>query len=259
MLFDIRGRRKNVVRVVYATLALLMGASLFLVVGSGSIADLFNTGTSTDASAVLDEQAERTEAKLRRNPNDEVLLLSLARTRTAAGNALAEVNPQTGEPVVTAEGRVELEQAALAWEQYVEQANEPSPSGAQLMAGTLFSLAQTSPSFDEATTNVEKAAAAQRIVAEARPSVGAFSSLAIYEYFSGNFGAGDKAQSQAQGETASKEEQEAVAKQLAVVRQNGKQFEKQKQQASKAEQGAAKEALQNPFGGLAGAGSTVGP
>jgi len=33
MLFDIRGRRKNVVKVVYAILAVMMGASLFLVVG----------------------------------------------------------------------------------------------------------------------------------------------------------------------------------------------------------------------------------
>ncbi len=37
MLFDIRGRRKHVVRVVYAILALLMGASLFLVVGPFNI------------------------------------------------------------------------------------------------------------------------------------------------------------------------------------------------------------------------------
>ena len=33
MLFDIRGRRKNVVKVVYGILAVMMGASLFLVVG----------------------------------------------------------------------------------------------------------------------------------------------------------------------------------------------------------------------------------
>lgn len=258
MLFDIRGRRKNVVRVVYATLALLMGASLFLVVGSGSIADLFNTGTSTNAAAVLDEQAERTEAKLRRNPNDEVLLLSLTRTRVAAGNALAEVDPQTGEPVVTPEGRVELEQAASAWDRYLQQTAEPNPSGAQLVAGTFFSLAQTSPTLEEAAAYVEQAAEAQRIVADERPSVGAFSSLAIYEYFAGDFAAGDKAQSQAQFKAGSKEEQTAVAKQLTVVRQNAKAFEKQRQTAAKAEQGAGKEALQNPLGGLAGAG-TGGP
>lgn len=254
MLFDIRGRRKNVVRVVYAVLALLMGASLFLVVGSFNISELFTSNNSSDAAAVLNEQAERTEAKLRRNPNDEALLLSLTRTRVAAGNALSEVNPQTGEPVVTPEGRVELEQGAQAWERYLQQADEPNPSGAQLLAGTFFSLAQTAPTFGEATTNVEKAAEAQRIVAKARPSLGSFSSLAIYEYFAGNFAAGDKAQAQAQLRASSKEEQKTVAKQLALVRQNAKRFEKQKQEAAKAEQGAGKEALQNPLGGLAGAG-----
>ena len=40
MLFDIRGRRKHVVKVVYAILALLMGASLFLVVGPVNIGSL---------------------------------------------------------------------------------------------------------------------------------------------------------------------------------------------------------------------------
>ena len=50
MLFDIRGRRKHVVRVVYAILALLMGASLFLVVGPFSIGSLVGNGGATDAS-----------------------------------------------------------------------------------------------------------------------------------------------------------------------------------------------------------------
>jgi hypothetical protein len=258
MLFDIRGRRKNVVRVVYAVLALLMGASLFLVVGSFNIGELFGTGSSDSASGVLEEQAERTEARLRANPDDEALLLSLSRTRVAAGNALSEVNPQTGEPAVTPEGRAQLEQATQAWEQYLKAADEPNPSGAQLLAGTYFTLAQTSPTFGEASENVKQAAEAQRIVATARPSVGSFSSLAIYEYFSGNFAAGDKAQAQAQVRTATKEEQEQVAKQLAVVRQNGTRFNKELRQSAKAEQGASKEALQNPFGGLSG-GSLGGP
>ena len=62
MLFDIRGRRKHVVRVVYAILALLMGASLFLVVGPFNIGNLINSGSSANSTAkVLDEQAERIE------------------------------------------------------------------------------------------------------------------------------------------------------------------------------------------------------
>ena len=69
MLFDIRGRRKHVVRVVYAILALLMGASLFLVVGPVNIGSLVgNEQHDSSASKVLDEQAERIERKLRNEP-----------------------------------------------------------------------------------------------------------------------------------------------------------------------------------------------
>ena len=39
MVFDIRGRRRHVVKVVYAILAVLMGASLFLVVGPVNIGE----------------------------------------------------------------------------------------------------------------------------------------------------------------------------------------------------------------------------
>ncbi len=69
MVFDTRGRRKHVVRVVYAILALLMGASLFLVVGPFSIGNLLGTSGTTSAAKILNEQAERTEAKLRQGPD----------------------------------------------------------------------------------------------------------------------------------------------------------------------------------------------
>src|SRR4051794_37077468 len=115
MVFDTSGRRKHVVRVVYAILALLMGASLFLVVGPVSIGSLFgSSGSSSSASKVLDEQAERTEAKLRRDPTNEALLLALARTRITAGNSLTEVSPETGVTLLTAEGLQELNQGVEA-------------------------------------------------------------------------------------------------------------------------------------------------
>ena len=46
MVFDTRGRRKHVVRVVYAILAVLMGASLFLVVGPINIGSLLGNSTT---------------------------------------------------------------------------------------------------------------------------------------------------------------------------------------------------------------------
>src|SRR6476660_8481797 len=92
MLFDIRGRRKHVVRVVYAILALLMGASLFLVVGPFNIGNLVGNGGTSEASKVLREQAERFEQKLRREPENEDLMVALTRARFNTANSLTEVN-----------------------------------------------------------------------------------------------------------------------------------------------------------------------
>ena len=68
MLFDIRGKRKNVVRVVYACLALLMGASLFVAVGPFNIAEFFGGGGTTSAADISEEQAERIEKRPRERP-----------------------------------------------------------------------------------------------------------------------------------------------------------------------------------------------
>lgn len=255
LVFDTRGRRKHVVRVVYAILALLMGASLFLVVGPFNIASLVGNDGSTDASKVLDEQAERIERKLAREPKNEALLVSLARTRIAAGNALTETNPETGATVLTAEGREELSRAVEAWDRYAKLAEAPSPSPATLVAGAYFSLAESSTSLEEILENIRGAAATQRIVAEARPSLGSLSSLAIYEYYANNFGAGDAATKKAVAMAGTKAEATEAKKQLAEFRERGKSFEKQKAEFAKAEKSQGKEALQNPFGGLGGSGS----
>lgn len=248
MVFDTRGRRRHVIRFVYAILALLMGASLFLVVGPFNLGELVGGGT-TDSAKVLDEQAERVERKLQAEPGNESLLLSLARTRVAAGNARAEVDPQTGAQILTPEGRQELQLASEAWSRYLKQTDEPNPSGAQLMAGTYFGLAETSGSIEETETNIEEAVVAQQIVAEARPSVGSLTSLAIYEYFAGDFAAGDAAARKAEAKV-SKTEAKEVKKQLTEYRQRGKSYEAQKQEFAKQEKEQGKEALQNPLGGL---------
>ncbi|HXR29927.1 MAG TPA: hypothetical protein VN752_02145 [Solirubrobacterales bacterium] len=255
MLFDTRGRRRHVIRVVYATLALLMGASLFLVVGPFSIADIFNTASTTDPATVLHEQAERIEAKLRTEPDNEELLLALTRARVAAGNAQTELNSETGIPVITGAGREDLIQASEAWNRYLQQTDEPNPSGALLMARTLFSLAESSPTTEEADAAVDEAVKAQRIAAEARPNVGSLTSLAIYQYFAGDFAAGDATAKEAQAKAPSQAEAKEVQKQLVEYRARGKSYEKQKQEFAKAEGERGKEALQNPLGGLGGGGT----
>jgi hypothetical protein len=258
LVFDTRGRRKHVVRVVYAILALLMGASLFLVVGPFSIGNLLGTSGTTSASKVLNEQAERTERKLQKQPNDEALLLSLARTRITAGNALTEVNPETGATVLTAEGRQELSQGVEVWNRYLKQAKEPNPSTALLASRAYFGLAESSTSLEEAETNVEKAAAAQRIAAAAQPTVNSLTTLAIYEYYSGNFGAGDQATKEAKAKVSGKSETKEISKQMAEFRERGKAFQKQKKEILKQEGSQRKEALENPLGGLSGGTGSLG-
>jgi hypothetical protein len=259
MVFDTRGRRKNVIRVVYAILALLMGASLFVAVGPFNIAELVGDGGSSSASEVLDEQSERIEGRLAKDPTNEQLLLALTRTRIGAGNAQIEPGTETSAAVVPAAAHDDFSAALTAWNSYLEQAgDEPNPSAAQLVAGTFFQLAESgSTTLAEIEENVSKAAEAQQIVAEQQPSVGSLSTLAIYEYFAGGFVAGDKATKQAMALAPSKAEAKSIEKQLDQYRKRAKQFVTQAEKIAKAQPNAGKEQLQNPLGGL-GAGSTLG-
>jgi hypothetical protein len=258
MLFDIRGRRKHVVRVVYAILALLMGASLFLVVGPFNIGNLVGNGSSTSAAKVLQEQAERTEQKLRREPESEALLLALTRERITAANSLTEVNSETGATVLTAEGHQELARGIEAWGSYLKQSKEPKANTALLVSSAYFSLAESSTGLEETVENIEGAAKTQRIAAEAQPTINSLTTLAIYEYYAGNFAAGDKAVKDAEAKAPSKAEAKEVGKQMAEFRKRGKAFEEQKKTAEKEEAKFGKERLQNPLGGLSGSTGSLG-
>jgi hypothetical protein len=240
LVFDTRGKRKHVVRVVYAILALLMGGSLFLVVGPVNIGELFGSSSSSSTSTQLfDEQAERIEGRLAKSPEDEQLLLALTRARINAGNSQIERSSETEA----------FEAGGEAWESYLKQAKEPSATAAQLVAGTFFQLAESgSTSLNEVQENVERAAKAQRVAAQQQPSLGSLSNLVIYEYFAGNFAAGDKAMRQTVQKTSSKAEAKSVEEQLTEYRKRAQKFQKGVKVAKKQEQKAGKESLQSPFG-----------
>lgn len=251
LLFDTRGRRRHVIRVIYAILAILMGASLFLVIGPFNLSELVgNSSGGSSAAEVLHQQAERIERRLAKDPDDEQTLLALTRARINAGNAQLEKSTETELPIVTPGAREDFMAASESWSRYLKQVgDEANPTAAQLVAATFFQLAESgSTSFGEVVENVTKAAKAQRISAEQRPSLGSLSSLAIYEYFSGDFAAGDKAMKQAAAKAASRAEGTNVEKQLTEYRKRAKQFQKGAKQAAKVEQRAGKESLQNLLG-----------
>jgi hypothetical protein len=263
MVFDIRGKRKNVVKVVYGILALLMGLSLLLVVGPAPLADIFGIEDQvSQANEQFEDQAERIEVKLKKEPTDPDLLLALTKARVNAGNALAEANPQTGEPVITVEGRQQYAQASSVWSEYLKATDEPASNGAQIMANTLFSLASTSSSSAEAESNVRAAAEAQQIFAEQRPSIGSLSTQALYMLYAFQYKAAEAVLEEAKKFATSKFQRQQLEDQFEEIRKQAKAFEKQVKEektlekavqqgeASQANEGGA---IQNPFGsGLGG-------
>lgn len=251
MLFDTRGRRKNVIRVVYAVLALLMGGSLFLAVGPLNLGELIGTGASTSVSEVYDERVERIEGRLARNPDDAQLFQALTRARINAGNAKVEVVSETEVPRVDADARREFEAALEAWSRYLKQAgDEPSTTLAQLVASTSFQLAESAATVSDAAEYVAIGTKAQKIVAEQRPTLNSRSTLAIYQYYNGEFAAAEKTTREAAGEAATKAEAKNIERQLAEYRKRGKAFAAQKKEVAKAEKEAGKEKLKHPFLGL---------
>ena len=258
MLFDLRGRRRNVVKVVYAILALLMGLSLFLVIGPAPISDIFGTGTSgSSAAEQFEEQAERLEGKLRKDPQNPQLLLNLTRARTNAGNSLAVINAETGESALTTEARQELQKASEAWSRYLQATDEPSPSGALLASSTLFRLAQTSRTPPEIEANLKAAADAQEIVVDQRPSGGTLATLAMYRYFTFDYKAGDRLTAAAAKQASTKSERENVNLEAKQIETRARELEKQFAEFEKATKARGTEGIENPLGGLGGGSSAL--
>ncbi|HEU5104393.1 MAG TPA: hypothetical protein VFU11_00995 [Solirubrobacterales bacterium] len=241
MLFDLRGgRRGAVVKVVYALLAVLMGLSLFLVIGGFNLAELFSSNSSTgEAAKTYEEQAARIETKLRKDPEDPNLLLSLTRAQVNSGNAQVTVQAN-GTRELTTEALQEYQKANQSWSEYLKATDEPNPAIAQLMAQTLLQMAEYSRGYAEVDNNLKGAVEAQTIVAEERPSVNSLTTLAYYTYFTGDFAAAEKAKAEAKKLANGKTEEEAIDQQLAPVKKQANTYIAGKKQAEKEAKAAQK-------------------
>jgi hypothetical protein len=259
MLFDTRGRRKNVIRVVYAVLALLMGGSLFLVIGPFNLAELVGSSSSSSATKVFDEQVERIEGRLAQDPNDEQLLLTLTRAQINAANSQLETVGAGETPTVSQEAVKDFEAASQSWNSYLKQAgDEPNPTAAQFIAVTFFRLAESATSVLEAQENIAFATQAQQIAAKERPNVNSLSTLAIYQYFNGEFKGGDETEKKAAAESSSKAEKKSIERQLAQYRKQAEPFNQQKKELARVQKQVNKEQLQNSLGGLGVGGAPLG-
>jgi hypothetical protein len=263
MLFDLRGKRKRMIQVIYAGLAVLMGGGLVFFgiggAGGGGLADLINQNGGA-GSAQFDDQAKRLEAKLKQDPKNEQLLVALTRAWYTAGNSQIEYDPATGAPVGFPQSAIDdFGKSAAAWRRYLAQKPpKPSPSVAGLAATALFYTAAGSTAAGEFTTNIDGAVDAQKIYAATRPSLNGYITLARYSYYAGDFAAGDAAIAKAKQEVP-KSQASLVERTAKQYRNDGKQIAKQVKAASKFQAGGGgKQALENPLGGLSGGGSGAG-
>ena len=253
MVFDIRGRRRHVVKVVYALLAILMAGSLFLVTGALNIGSIFGTSSSGESAASsLEKQAENIEAKLAKTPGDENLLANLTRTRINVANAMITAGAGGSQSGVE-EVEQQLALAGEDWSEYVAASSEPSAGIAIQVAPALFQMAELSSSGEEALENVKAATEAQKIVAEARPSLNSYSTLGIYQLFAQEYKAAEEALKKSTTYATSKFERESIENKFEEVEKNAKEFGKQlKAEKATKSKSAGKETLENPLQGLGG-------
>jgi hypothetical protein len=255
MVFDIRGRRRHVVKVVYAILAILMAASLFLVTGAININSIFGTNSSGEsATKSFEQQAEHIEAKLAKTPGEEDLMANLTRARINAANSMvtnAEVESQDG----IENYKHQLALASEGWSNYVDAASEPSAGLAIQVAPALFSLAELSSSGPAALENVKAATEAEQVVADKRNDLNSWSTLSFYAAFAQNYKLANEAKEEAIKLANTKFERESFENKYDEVEKNAKEFGKRLkiEKASQAQGGnGGKESLENPIQGLGG-------
>lgn len=212
MLFDLQGRgRRNVVKVIYVFLALLLGGGLVLFgvgtgTGGGGLLNVFGGGGTSTKVQVSAAEKKATRA-VQLNPGDATAWATLAQTRyQAAGQG---DNYNSTQAAFTAKGRTELGRAASAWQRYLSL----NPSHPDSTLARLMSQAYS----QEGLNQPANAAAALQIVTQDQPTSASFGQLAQYAYLAGQDRLGDLAAGRSVA-LAPKEQQATVKSTLAGVK-----------------------------------------
>ncbi len=256
MLFDLSGKRKRVVQVVYAALAILFAVSFVgFGIGSDAAGGLFDAigvggDDSTSDDPAFEADIDDAEARLATDPKDEQALQDLISVRFQAGNAALDSDETTGQVSLTPEAETQYREAIASWKTYLKVADKPNSGSAAIANNAYGTLLQFSDPQDVPGL-AEDAIPSAQITAEDVGGVGPWFTLAQYAYFGGDPDLGDEAAAQAIKEVDPSQKKqiqkdlEATAKAAAELK---KQIEKQ------AEKGTGDEAFTNPLeqGGAAG-------
>lgn len=228
MLFDLRGAgRRTTIKIVYLSLAILMGGGLVLFgIGgdvSGGLVDAITErgGTTDTGTGPYEDRVRAAQRETQADPKDAVAWATLARARFQLAQAGDNFDQNTGQ--FTAGGKTQLQQAATAWERHLALDPKQADDGvASLMVQAYSSFGLNDPA---------KAVAAQEVITESRPKSATFANLAVLAYQAGQTRKGDLATDQAV-ERADPGDRKTLRSELKSAKEQALQQQLQEAQAS---------------------------
>jgi hypothetical protein len=213
MLFDLRGAgRRRTVKVVYITLAFLMGGGLVLFgiggdVSGGLVDAITERGGGDDGSDRFRKQEVAALQRTKANPQDAPAWAALARARFQLAGVGENFDAEKG--TFTKAGTAKLNGAEQAWGHYLAlDPKKPDDRVASLMVQAFGAL-----------NKPDKAAQAQEVITDARPTASTFTQLAIFAYQAGQTRKGDLAKDKAL-ELTEPDMREALKGQLEQAKQS---------------------------------------
>jgi tetratricopeptide (TPR) repeat protein len=247
MLFDLKGKRKRLVQVVYVALAILFagGLVLFGVGGnvSGGLIDAFKGGGSSDTS-VFSDRVEEAERRAARRPRDPEAWLEVVRAQLSFAQSTEGSDPETG--ALTDRGQQAIVEVSQAWERYLRLKPKKIDGNAAAFAALAYGALQ----------DYDKAIDAQELSVKARPSANGYFQLADFAYRAGEADAGDRAAEKAVAMTP-RDQRNTVRSLIKDTKKQGLQVAKAIREAEKAQKQSGKGTEPGQqFGPLPGAGAT---
>ena len=222
MLFDLKGKRRRTVQVVYLMLAVLMGVGLVAFgIGSGvngGLSDLFNGGNgSNQGSKVIQKKIDTAQKQLQVNPRNAAALAEVIRGHYQL--ATAQSDPNTGQ--FTKDATDDLRQAVTAWEHYfAANFKKPDLGLARVMVQAYSGLAQLSAGQSTVSTDWAGAANAMELIAAAKPTPNNYIALVQYATLAGQTSKADLAGKRAVS-LAPKKQRKSVQQQVTAAKAAG--------------------------------------
>ena len=179
MLFDLKGRRRRFVQGTYIMLAVLMGGGLVLFgIGGGTSGGLLNAfkggGGSSGGNSAIQKKIDAAQKQLAVNPQNQAALAEIIRDNYQLASLSAD--PTTG--TFSAEGKKNLQQAANAWQRYLDSnPAKPDPTLANFMFQAYSQVGLNQPA------NAEKAA---EVVASQQNNSSAYIRVVQYATLAGD-------------------------------------------------------------------------